>query len=141
MTTISLVPNPEQKLRLERAETALMEYTKGKPSGPLRNTVWRGDGYVELYCFNNRLHLAAIFVMPENRRTGLGTQYLTELLAIADKNGAELECSVVPFGAADSGVKMGVAALTKWYRKHGFSPAPKRKNLLIRQAQQSPSEH
>jgi ribosomal protein S18 acetylase RimI-like enzyme len=131
---ISLTPSAEEQVRKTKAQAALEEFVKGKPGGPVPRSVWMGDGYIELMVFNNRLHLAAIFVMPELRGNKLASFYLKELLDVVDKHGAEVECSVKPFGAQLPETKMGVRELTKWYRSKGFEPVPKRKNYLLRQA-------
>jgi ribosomal protein S18 acetylase RimI-like enzyme len=135
---ISLEPSPEQRILKDKAQAALAEFVKGKPGGPFPRTVWMGEGYIELMVFNNRLHLAAIFVQPDLRGNKLASRYLTELLEVADKHGAEIECSVKPFGAQVPETMMGVRELTKWYRSKGFQPVQRRKNFLLRPA--SPSQ-
>jgi GNAT superfamily N-acetyltransferase len=134
--TISLVPSPTQQKSRAKAESALEEFFKGKPAGPLPRTAWMGDGYIEARVFNNRVHLSAVFVIPEKRGQKLGQAYLKDFLSVADKHGAEVECLVKPFGDQMPNAIMGsVRELTKWYKRERFKPVPNRKNFLLRSAQ------
>ena len=95
-------------------------------------SVWLGDGYVEIFVFNRRLHLACVFVMHESRRTGLGSKYLKEVLAVADECGAEVELSVQPVGPQDPLTKMGRRDLKAWYKRHGFVALKDRPDRMVR---------
>jgi GNAT superfamily N-acetyltransferase len=125
---------PEKAEAQRRAQAALDEFFAGKPDGPVPRSVWLGDGYVEAYLFNRRLHLAAVFVMPENRLTGLGGKYLHSVLEAADKHGSEVECSVEAFGDNSDKSRLTNRQLMAWYKRHGFVPVPNRKNFLVRPA-------
>ena len=126
---VSLDSQTEERRRIDQA---LADYVAGKPAGPVPRSVWLGEGYVELFPFNGALHLAAVFVAIESRRTGLGSHYLKELLSVADKHQVTVECSVKPFGLQDPLAKMGVNQLKAWYKRHGFKPIPGRQHQLRR---------
>ena len=112
-----------------RLEAALSEYVADKPAGPVPRSVWLGDGYIELFLFNEAVHLAAVFVDPALRHQGHGSRYLRELLEIADKHQVPVECTVKPFGAQEPRTKMGTRDLKAWYKRHGFVQVPKRQTL------------
>ncbi len=135
--TISLVGTPEDQQRRAKAQAAIDEFVNGKHAGPVPWSVWMGEGYIELRVFNNRVHLGAVFVLQEKRRQNLGSAYLKQLLDVADKHGAEVECSVKPFGLHMPESKMGVNDLKQWYKRHGFQSVPKRLNYLLRPAKSS----
>jgi ribosomal protein S18 acetylase RimI-like enzyme len=124
----------DRKLEHERAEAAVRSFREGKPEGPVRNSVWMGDGYVELSVFDSRVHLSGIFVLPDARRQGHGERYLRELLQSVDAFQAECQCAAAPFGAPGSD-QMSARRLTSWYKQHGFEAVPGRKSFLIRPAQ------
>lgn len=125
--------SPDEQAKLERAERALAAYTTGKQPGPVPRSVWLGDGYVEIFVFNRRLHLACVFVMHENRRTGLGSKYLKEVLAVANEYSAEVELSVQPVGPQDPLSRMGKRDLKAWYKRHGFVALKDRPDRMVRQ--------
>jgi GNAT superfamily N-acetyltransferase len=132
---LDLSANTSAKAEAERrAKAALEEFVAGKPAGPVPRSVWLGDGYVEAYVFNRRLHLSAVFVMPERRKTGLGTEYLRAVLEAADRHGSAVECSVVAFGDNSDKSRLTNRQLTAWYKRHGFVPVPDRKDFLVRPA-------
>ena len=120
-------------------EAAIAEFAQGKPAGPVPRSVWLGDGFVELFAFNGAIHLAAVFVDVTLRHKGLGSQYLRELLAIADKHQVKVECSVKPFGIHDPLTKMGVSQLKAWYKRHDFKPVPKRAGTMLRLPRPTPA--
>ena len=132
---INLSNNTPEKAEAERrARAALAELFDGKPNGPVPRSVWMGDGYLEAYVFNRRLHLSAVFVLHEKRAGGLGTEYLRAVLAAADKHGSEVECSVEAFGDNSDKSRLTNRQLTAWYKRHGFVPVPNRKNFMVRPA-------
>ena len=131
---IDLTPTAEQKQSRERAEAALKEFFESRHPGPFHGTAWMGDGYIEASVFNNRIHLSAVFVLPDKRGTRLGSDYLRQFLALADKHAVEVECSVKPFGVQDPRTKKGVRELQQWYKRYGFQPVKNRINYLLRPA-------
>jgi GNAT superfamily N-acetyltransferase len=133
-TTISLIGTPEAQERRAKAQAAVDEFVKDKPSGPVLKSVWLGEGYIELAAFNNRVHLSAVYVVPEQRRKTLGSAYLKQLLDIVDKHGAEVQCRVEPFGPQSPESKMGLRELAQWYKRHGFKTVPGRHHFLLRPA-------
>lgn len=121
----------EQRLS-DQAHATLHEFFSRYPAGPVRNSAWMGDGYIEASVFNNRIRLSAVFVMPENRGNHLGSAYLQAFLAVVDEHGVEVECTVAPFGIQVPGTKKGVRELTKWYKSLGFEVVPNRPGRLVR---------
>ena len=131
---IDLRPTPAEQIGKDKAHAALAEFFNARPPGPFHGTAWMGNGYLEASVFNNRVHLSAVFVLPELRGQKLGSTYLKEFLEVVDKHGAEVECSVKPFGEQVKETKKGVRELTKWYKTRGFQPVPKYLNRLLRPA-------
>lgn len=131
---VDLTPTEAQRVNANKARAALAEFFEARPPGPLYRTAWMGDGYIEASLFNNRAHLSAVFVLPDVRGRKLGSSYLDSFLAIMDKHGAEVECSVKPFGDQVAATRKGVRELTKWYKSRGFVSTPNRSSLLYRPA-------
>lgn len=131
---INLTPNVAQQISKDKAHAALAEFFNARPPGPLPRTAWMGQGYIEATVFNNRVHLSAVFVIPDQRGKKLGSAYLQEFLDVVDKHGAEVDCSVKPFGDQVAATQKGVRELTKWYKSRGFKAVPKRIGQLLRPA-------
>ena len=130
---LSLRANTPEKAEEERrALAAVATFAKGKHPGPLPRTYWMGDGYLELYVFNRRVHLAAVFVLPDSRHKGHGSAYLRKLLAAADAHGSMVECTVQAFGDNHDKSRLNNRQLTAWYKRHGFELVQGRKNFLVR---------
>jgi len=124
----------DRKAERERAVSAVRSFCEGRPEGPVRDSVWMGEGYIELSVFDSRVHLSGIFVLADVRRQGHGQRYMVELLKSVDAFQAECQCAPAPFGAPGSN-RMTARRLTAWYKTHGFEAIPGRKSFLIRPAQ------
>lgn len=132
---ISLRANTPEKVEAERrANAAVAAFIQNKSPGPVPRSVWMGDGYCEVFVFNRRVHLSAVFVLPDARKKGLGTQYLQELLSASDRYGSEVQCSIEAFGDNSDGSRLTNRQLISWYKRHGFKEVPERKKFLVRPA-------
>ncbi len=117
----------------ERAGRALEELFATYPPGPMGCSIMMGEhGFLELRRFGSRIMLAGIYILPESRSAGHGQRYLAELLRVADKHGAEIQCVVEPFGRKEGGKRLGVAQLTAWYKRAGFAAVPGQLRTLRR---------
>lgn len=92
-------------------------------------------GDVELWVSerDGGLVLDLIRVPDGQRRNGLATRALTDLLALADEHG--LIVATTPAGVPDGGRMMRDSLLRDWYRRHGFRPNTGRsRDLRFREA-------
>jgi GNAT superfamily N-acetyltransferase len=103
------------------------------PAGPVPNSYWLGQGYIELSQFSGKVRLGAVFVMPALRGQGLGSQYLKQVLEMCDVHRLDCTCRAQPFGQVQGDEKsLTVPALKAWYRRHGFVEVIDRRDLLTR---------
>lgn len=103
------------------------------PAGPVHNSYWLGQGYIELSQFSGKVRLGAVFVMPALRGQGLGSQYLKQVLEMCDVHRLDCTCRAQPFGQVQGDERsLTVPALQAWYRRHGFVDVVDRRDLMIR---------
>ena len=109
------------------------------PAGPVHNSYWLGEGYVELSQFSGKVRFSAVFVLPEYRGQGLGRQYLMKVLDMCDAYGFDCTCSAHPFGDVRPQERhMAAAELKAWYKRHGFVQIVDRRDSLTRAAVSGP---
>lgn len=86
-------------------------------NGPVPNSFWMGEGYIEARSTERGVCLNSVFVNPSHRGRGLGSRYMKQFLAIIDQHGGEVFVAVEPFGL-HNGLTEG--QLRMWYSRLGF---------------------
>jgi len=110
----------ELKLTLEKNDLSkfMEEWWKQTQFNPFddRERIVDGKVSIECYPFDGSIHLAAIRSLEPKQ--GAASIALDKFLKLADSFGVTVECDPKPFGNKG----LNKAALTSWYKRHGFIP-------------------
>jgi GNAT superfamily N-acetyltransferase len=98
-----------------------------------QETLGMSNGAVIRYDADGKeMTLSKLFVAPEARRSGVATACLTDLSSIADKTGFAFYIEPVPFEKSVGNDALTAQALSKFYKRFGFTSIGSKDRILMR---------